>query len=332
MYPRFIALIGLSFFVAAGCSSSRSESQSGKVKGGLSKWRYAHPAVRRNLKRFDAAARKMTNDKWHHHEWHDNGYVYSTSWCRPPMSPGNCFAGVPQKPFHRIALSTKSLQKKREPVRGFSLWVTWIPPEDGWDLQLNYWRTRAKDPSEIGDENLKLAFSKVNPEKKAPGRPPAIHVTIPARWGMKKRYGDREYHLSASRPRRKRVLQVYMKSPQAFRDAVLKDLDDLETRVRATIRSGHAVWEMLDYSRMQIVQQKSARGGKPRGEKRPTRFRRPIPGKYKLSPAQQRELLQDALATIDRRRGIVRTSYKELFATVQHAFPLAEVAQEVEGP
>ncbi len=280
---------------------------------------YADESVRKRLLSFDAMAREIAKPNWHHKSWHKvtngsgpNPYVaYRAIWSTHTEKKEFVLRPTTSG-FHRIRLSVPVDRKDGKTVKQFVLNAIWFPNPKQWGVSINY---HALPKSK---ELYHIHFY--------PGKYRFDSGTLRT-YETYKQFGDYRYciHISVPQTEVHPDIRGYLVSAKSFRDSGLASLDKLDGLVQKRIESGAAVAYVTDAKKRKtkIVNRTSA-GRPPFKINVPIKFRPPLPERYKLSPAQTKQILGEAKKELDRRRKVLREHYEAMYAATQKAFPLAK--------
>jgi hypothetical protein len=295
---------------------------------------YHDPVIRERLQRIDAAARRIADPRGHHVAWHESWHGphtistrqwwmdYHALWCLQSSTPDHLCTWQAERPVHCIHLRASHHPDNPKKVRGLDLNATWRPEGGRWGVRVSYHTFKENVEVAKVHEQFGLTFFD---QKKPPDSDAVLGIPGGGHY-MTKRFGNYEYAISAPTnygdqhdPRK------FLASAEAFRDAGLAVIDEVEPLIRKQVASGEAVRSVIDHDIVKTRIAGGTHGGDPpREEPYHPKFEAPLPEKYHLTEAQKQEVLKEMLADLDRRRGLLREHHREMYAAAQKAFPLQE--------
>ncbi len=292
--------------------------------------------MRERLHRFDAAARRLAGPKWKHVKWHEQwhpperssrgiGWLdYSAVWCLRSDQPSHVCAWSTERPVHCIRLRARPFPDSPKRLREFSLNVKRHGDRGDWGVSLFYANSKSDADSAKVGESFDFVF--FNEEYARPGSVSNAALSIPGgRCGVAKKFGQYEYSIGAfaTNLAGRRALE-FVASAETLRDAGLAVIDSLEPAIRQRINAGEAT--VTDHGKTKVIVEDSRDGSLE--QEVPLTVKPPLPPEYRLTDQQKQEILDKAIAELERRRRLLREHYQEMYAAVQAAVPLCECLAE----
>jgi hypothetical protein len=302
-------------------------------KGRPEDWEYAHAELKEQLLALTTATHRFRASDWYYDPWQ----VRSRN---PSGSPSECRAfwasKTDAKPYQdwtarpmisvlgtaRPAFSPPHEGANRIGHLGYG--AQWFPDRDGWGAALYYENNRPNFKGTADTKTFVLTFYHPKHGREDTG----VVLAVPdSGYSTRKRFGAAEtgpapggweYHIGSYlyASQTFRGISPLIKSAESMKDAGLAALDQLEATVRDEIASGQAVRSVHDHE-----------AANPR-TKEPSTHLPPIPARFQLSAAQKKEVLEEALKEIERRRALLRKDHAEMYAAAKNLFPLIEGLKE----
>jgi hypothetical protein len=305
----------------SGSASSESVHEDGPPVE-LKTLTFANPLLEAKATAFDAAARRLAENEWHHSEyrmvnWNANQPAYHAFWCLRKNERDECVFKWDGKGLARgLSLSCRVTRDHPRLVQSVHIAGHWMP-DSGTGAAIGYGCGKHDSRFEVDfypDVRKGLDWE----------RPPLTYPFM-AYW-RRKHYRNLSYYVQVDvvdfRADRKnqnwtdRQIVQHLDSAESLRDAMLGEANTLEERMRRLIPSQEAVLHYYDDTGANAANPPKKQLGPPKGE-------------YALTPAQTTEILDEALAELDERRELIRAHYKAMHAAMEAAFPLVECLKEV---
>jgi hypothetical protein len=274
---------------------------------------------------FDAVSRRLAKEGWHHSELRRFNSKLDfpsciASWCSRTNDRGECVGSWDGKGLiHAFSLGCTVKREQPTLVHEMGIEARWIP-DTGTGASLGY------GSGEQGCWFYVYFYPNVKKVNDWERQPP---LSFPfGYYHQIKRFGNVSYMIQVQakefRPDGKdrtwtdaQIMQ-HLGSAESLRDAMIREADSLEHRMRELIPSQEAVFEYWDDT--------GASSAHP-----PMRWSGPPTDEYALSLGQTTEMLDDALAELNRRRDLIRTHYQAMHAAMEAAFPLVECLRSIKS-
>jgi hypothetical protein len=345
------AILGICRYGDVPASNSAAAAEPSEKQVTLSELDFAHPDLHRKWLGIDKAAREIAGDDWNVTPWHvrpplqsagRRDISYFASWCSRNDKPcSNC--GWDDRPVHEITLIANPYPQGANNVARLFVSAKRFPVK-GWGTQILFYSYRPYMKDSPGAEHFDITFyhdefkqSEFGPVFSIPGRSSSLKKKFVAPKGGQGNVlgakpedaGKAEYQfwVTDSRNERDGDYERFLRSPEALRDEALAAIDALEKVARADVKSGEAVYKVVDFTREMTVIRKT-RGGPVESPPVPAEFKKPIPKRYTLSDEQKDEVLRDWHAQFDRRRQLIKKHYRELHAAAEATFPVLKATSK----
>lgn len=297
----------------------------------LDQLRFLDEALGEKLRRMDAAANRIAGPTWHRRPYSTftsplaQG-VYFAEWATFADANGrNPWNYHGPEEAHCIDLSAFFDPKEPATVKGIGLSARWKPGRAGWAATLRYVSNQGRGAGARGREEFNFSFTPFEDKGMARVDPVTTNAfgerrTRRARMDFSYRggwfsdihlIGDTLYSFSVSAPAPAvgqldaEVLRI-LASPESMRDFAAAQQETLVKRLKEDIPSGRAL------TRAEMANRVPSRRGE---DARSTR---------KLTAEEKQLVLDDALVGVQWQLDCIRRDYKEMYAVLEHTFPIRE--------
>ncbi len=285
---------------------------------------FEEPSLRRKRLRWEAAAEGMACKGWHHESWYRlpaKSHSVVRWWSTSPqyVDPQGYIEGdAVSKPceLHHIRMECYSNTDVLRPD-GAILTAEWMPLA-GWGVRV-YWGAAKDDAGHV-----MLHFTPRGDE--VASRQGFNFFPGLTRWEHQATFEGVNYHIQVALPEAAfdggamsaplggDQLRLWSSSVDAFRDAGLEMLDELERSIVAEIQSGAAI---------RMVSVTVVEGGTDGGD--PPRYHEE-PVERALAAEEEQAILDAMLMEVSQRRKIFRENYAGMYSALERVFPLSQLS------